>query len=63
MKKTEKQKLANKAHITMCWKRERFSRRRRVEGRRLVKYRITLSVTERKIVRESEEECLCVTIY
>lgn len=48
---------------------ERLSSRRRriVGGRRLVKYRITLSVTEkereREIVRESEEECLCVTIY
>lgn len=46
-----------------------IERERRKDGRRrrLAKYRITLSVTERKkereIVRESEEECLCVTIY
>lgn len=69
-KKMEKQKLAETNKSTHCnVTEERLSsrRRRRVGGRRLVKYRITLSVTEkereREIVRESEEECLCVTIY
>lgn len=66
----KKQKLAETNKSTHCnVTEERLSSRRRriVGGRRLVKYRITLSVTEkereREIVRESEEECLCVTIY
>lgn len=60
-KNLQKQTKAHICNVTG----ERLSSRRRRRGRRLVKYRITLRVTEkeREIVRESEEECLCVTIY
>lgn len=58
-KKMEKQKLAETNKSTHCnVTEERLSsrRRRRVGGRRLVKYRITLSVTEKERERDSERK-------
>lgn len=58
-RKWKKQKLAKTNKSTHCnVTEERLSsrRRRRVGGRRLVKYRITLSVTEKERERDSERK-------